>query len=253
MDDCHPVNTPMMTGCKLSKSNDSPGVSQSEYRSIIGSLLYLTTSRPYLMQDVYMVSRFQYAPKQSHLNVVKRIFKYIQGTIGYGLWYPKNNDFTLMAFTDVDWASCLDEKKSTSGGAFFLDDYLVAWHSKKQDSVSLSTTEAEYIATTSCCTQLLWMAQTLSDMGINVAKPIPILCDNTSAINLSKNLVMHSCTKHIAIKFHFLREKVLANEVFVQYVPTQAYVAYIFTKPLSKEVFEQLRSRLGVVSQSLLV
>ncbi|XP_057843343.2 secreted RxLR effector protein 161-like [Cryptomeria japonica] len=236
MDDCHPASTPMMIGCKLSKTDDSPDVNQSEYRSMIGSLLYLTASRPDLMQSVCMVSRFQSAPKQSHLIVVKRIFKYIQGTLDFGLRYPRNTNFTLMAFTDADWAGCLDDRGSTSGAVFYLGDRLIAWHSKKQDSVSLSTAEAEYIAATSCYTQLLWMAQQLLDMGIKVPKPISIFYDNTSAINLSKNPVLHSRTKHIAIKFHFLQEKVLANEVQLLHVPTQAQVADIFTKALPKEL-----------------
>ena len=147
----------------------------------------------------------------------------------------------MIAYSDFDWAGCLDDRKSTSGAAFFLGDRLVAWHNKKQVYVSLSTAEAEYIATTSCCTQVLWMSQTLSDMGIDVSKPISILCDNTSAINISKNPIMHSRTKHIAINFHFLQEKVLANEVCIHFVRSQDQVADIFTKPLAKELFERLR------------
>ncbi|XP_059070444.1 uncharacterized mitochondrial protein AtMg00810-like [Cryptomeria japonica] len=181
MADCKPVSTPMEIGCKLTKSDDSPAVNQSEYRSMIGSLLYLTTSRPDLMFAVCLVSRFQSAPKQSHLNAVKRIFRYVQGTLDYGLWYPRNNDFTLVGFTDSDWAGCLDDRKSTSGAAFFLGDCLVAWHSKKQDCVTLSTAESEYIAAT-----------------------------------------------------------VLANEFQLVFVPSQAQVADIFTKALSKDTFERL-------------
>ncbi|XP_059068895.1 secreted RxLR effector protein 161-like [Cryptomeria japonica] len=253
MTDCKPVSTPMETGCKLTKSDDSPEVNQSEYRSMVGSLLYLTASRPDLMHAVCLVSRFQSAPKQSHLIAIKRIFKYIQGTLDFGLWYSRNNDFTLVGFTDADWAGCIDDRKSTSGAAFFLGDRLVAWHSKKQECVTLSTAESEYIAATTCCTQLIWMSHQLADMGITVDKPISIFCDNTSAISLSKNPVMHSRTKHVAIKLLFLREQVLANEFQVLYVPSQAQVADIFTKALSKEVFERLRDRLGVFSQSALV
>lgn len=204
MADCKPVSTPMETGCKLTKSDDSLEVNQSEYRSMIGSLLYLTASRSDLMFAVCLVSSFQSAPKQSHLNAVKQIFRYIQGRQDYGLWYPRNNDFTLVGFTNSDWASCLDDRKSTNGAAFFLSDCLVAWHSKRQDCVTLSTAESEYIATTACCTQLIWISHQVIDMGISIAKPISIYCDNTSAINLSKNPVMHSRTKHVAIKFHFL-------------------------------------------------
>ncbi|XP_057818174.2 uncharacterized mitochondrial protein AtMg00810-like [Cryptomeria japonica] len=155
MTDCKFVSTPMETSCKLTKSDDSPKINQSKYRSMIGSLLYLTTSRPDLMHAVCLVSLFQSAPKQSHLNVVKRIFKYIKGTLDYGLWYPQNNDFNLVGFTDADWVGCMDDRKIMSGVAFFLEDCLVAWHNKKQECVTLSTAKSEYIAETACCTQLI--------------------------------------------------------------------------------------------------
>jgi hypothetical protein len=142
MEDSSTVSTPMVVGCKLSKDDISLDVDQRTYRSMIGSLLYITTSRPDIMQVVGMVGRFQYAPKQSHLVAVKRIFKYLKGTMTYGLWYPRNQNFQLTAYSDADWANCVDERKSTSGGAFFLGDSLFAWISKNQGSISLSTTES---------------------------------------------------------------------------------------------------------------
>jgi hypothetical protein len=111
--------------------------------------------------------------------------------MNYGLWYPKNQNFKLSVYSYVDWANCMDEKKSTSGGVFFLGDSLVAWLSKKQGSISLSTTEAEYIVVATCCTQVLWMIQTLADLEVKYAQPIPIHYDNTSAISVSKNHVFH--------------------------------------------------------------
>jgi hypothetical protein len=154
MEDSKPMGTPMVTGCKLRKDDDSPDVDQSSYRSMIGSLLYITTSRPDIMHVVGMVGRYQAAPKQSHLQDVKRIFRYLKETMTYGLWYPRNQNLQLTAYSDADWANCVDESKSTSGGAFFLGDSLVAWLSKKKGSISLSTTEAEYIASVTCCTHL---------------------------------------------------------------------------------------------------
>jgi hypothetical protein len=124
---------------------------------MIGNLLYITTSRPNIMHDVGMVGRYQSAPKQIHLLAIKRIFRYLKETMNYGLWYPKSHNFQLSVYSDDDWVNCIDERKSTSGGAFFLGDSLVAWLSKKQGSIYLSTTEAEYIAATTCCTQVLWM------------------------------------------------------------------------------------------------
>jgi hypothetical protein len=142
MEDFKPVGTPMVNGCKLSKDDDSPDVDQSSYRSMIGSLLYMTASHPYIMHAAGMVGRYQAAPKQIHLQAVKRIFMYLKGTMTYGLWYPRNQNFQLTTYLDAYWANCVDERKSTSGGAFFLGDSLVAWLSKKQVSISLSTIEA---------------------------------------------------------------------------------------------------------------
>jgi hypothetical protein len=132
-----PMSTPMVVGRKLSKDDISPNVDQRTYQSMIGSLLYITTSHPDIMQVVGMVGRYQSAPKKSHLEYVKRIFKYLKGMMTYGLWYPRNQNFQLTAYSDVDWENCLDERKITSGGAFFLGDSLVAWISKKNGSISL--------------------------------------------------------------------------------------------------------------------
>jgi hypothetical protein len=131
-----------------------------------------------------------------------------------------------------------------------LGNYLVAWLSKKQGSISLSTTEAEYIPVATCCTQVLWMIQTLEDLEVKYTAPIPIHCDNTSAISVSKNPVLQSKTKHIPIKYHFLREQVTNQIVRVPYIPTSEQIANIFTKPLAKTPFEYLRQKLAVISFS---
>jgi hypothetical protein len=206
MEDSKPMGTPMVTGCKLNKDDDSPDVDQSSYRSMIGNLLYITASRPDIMHVVGMVGRYQSSPKQSHLQAFKRIFRYLKEIMNYGLWYPRNQNFQLTAYSGADWANCVDERKNTNGGAFFLGNSLVAWLSKNQGSISLSTTEVEYIVVATCCTQVLWMIQTLADLEVKYPAPIPIHYDNTSAINVSKNPILHSKTKHIPIKYHFLRE-----------------------------------------------
>eukprot|EP00253_Pinus_taeda_P029001 PITA_29001 len=193
MEDSKPVSTPMVTGCGLSANDESTTMHQPTYRSMIGSLLYLT---------------------------------------------------------DADWARSVDDRKSNSNGAFFMGSRLVTWFSKKQSSIPLSTTEAEYVATASCCTQLVWMMQTLQDFQITCTPPISIICDNTSAISISKNPVMHSKIKHIPIKYHFLREQVLEQKVKLEYVPSKEQVADIFTKPLPRETVEYLRQKLGVFDAS---
>jgi len=167
--------------------------------------------------------------------------------MNYGLWYPKNQNIQLSIYLDTDWANCVDESKRTSGAAFFLGYSLVAWLSKNQGSISLWTTKEEYITAATYCTQVLWMIQTLVDLEVKYVAPIPIHCDNTSAISVSKNPVFHSKTKHIPIKYHFLREQVTNQIVQVHYIPTTEQIADIFTKPLAKTPFEYLRQKLGVI------
>jgi hypothetical protein len=202
------------------------------------------------MHVVGMVGRYQPSPKQIHLLAVKRIFRYLKGTMDYGLWYPRNKKFQLSVYSDDDWANCVDERKITSGGAFFLGDSLVSWLSKKKGFISLSTTEFEYIAAATCCTQVLWMIQTLADLEVKYTTPIPIHCDNTSAISVSKNHVFHSKSKHIPIKYHFLREHVTNTIVSLHYIPSKDQIVDIFTKPLTKYQFEYLRHKLGVTPLS---
>jgi hypothetical protein len=246
-----PMGTPMVTGCKLSLEDDSPKVDQMMYRSMVGSFLYSTTTRPNIMQVVGLVGRFRYAPKEPHLKEVKRIFRYLQGTLELGLLYPKDKDFNLTAYTDADWAGSIDDRKSTSGGEFFLVKCLVGWSSKKQTSTSLSIVEAEYIVVASYCTQVLWMKQTLEDLQIRYNNPIIINHDNTSAISISKNPFMHSKTKHIPIKYHFLRDQVTQKIVKIVYLDTKEQIANIFTKPLPRSTFENHRHKLGVIQKPI--
>jgi hypothetical protein len=142
MEDSKPMGTPMVIGCKLSLEYDSPKVDQMMYRYIVGSFLYSTATRPEIMQVVGLVGIFQYAPKETHLKSLKIIFRYLQVTLELGLWYPKDKDFNLTAYIDANWEGSIDDRKSTSGGAFFLGKILVAWSRKKQTSTSLSTADA---------------------------------------------------------------------------------------------------------------
>jgi hypothetical protein len=157
------------------------------------------------MLSVCMCSRFQADPKEVHLRTMKRILRYLVHTPKFGLWYPKGSTFDLIGYSDADCAGCKIDRKSTSGTCQFLGRSLVSWASKKQNSVALSTAEAEYIVACHCCAQLLWMRQTLRDYGYKFSK-VPLLCDNESAIHMADNPVEHSHTKHIAIRYHFLRD-----------------------------------------------
>ena len=212
---------------------------------MIGSLLYLTASRPDILFSVCLCARFQSNPKESHLVAVKRIFRYLLDTPTLGLWYPKESTFDLIGYSDADFAGCKVDRKSTSGTCQFLENMLVSWFSKKQNSVALSTAEAEYIAAGSGCAQILWIKQQLEDFGLNLDH-IPIKCDNTSAINLTKNPIQHSRSKHIEIRHHFIRDHVQKGDIELDFVSTENQLADIFTKPLNEDRFCIIRRELGM-------
>ncbi|GAA0154676.1 transmembrane signal receptor [Lithospermum erythrorhizon] len=237
--------TPLATHVKINKDEAGASVDVSKYRSMIGSLLYLTASRPDISHSVGICARFQADPKESHLNLVKRIIKYVHGTLDYGLLYSFDTNKALVGYSDADWAGNSEDRKSTSGGCFFLGNNLVSWFSRKQNSVSLSTAEAEYIAAGSACTQLIWMKQMLEEYGVNPGV-MTLYCDNKSAICISKNPVQHSRTKHIDIRHHFIRELVEDKQVVLEHVPTERQLADIFTKGLDVNQFEKLRFALGL-------
>ncbi|GKA59020.1 retrovirus-related pol polyprotein from transposon TNT 1-94 [Tanacetum coccineum] len=190
------IGTPMATKPKLDADLSGEPVDQTDYRSKIGSLMYLTSSRPDIVQAVCYCARYQARPTEKHLKEVKRIFRYLRGTINMGLWYPKGSGFELIAFSDADHAGCIDTRKSTSRGIQFLGDKLVSWMSKKQDCTAMSSAEAEYVALSASCAQVMWMRTQLKDYGFNYNK-IPLYCDSQSAIAISCNPVQHSRTKHI--------------------------------------------------------
>ncbi|KAK7275147.1 hypothetical protein RIF29_16256 [Crotalaria pallida] len=166
-----------------------------------------------------------------------------------GLWYPNNANLSLIGYSDSDFAGCKLDRKSTSGTCHLLGSSLVSWFSKKQACVALSTAEAEYIAAGSCCAQILWMKQQLSDFGLKLDH-IPIKCDNTSAINLTKNPVYHSRTKHIEIRHHFLRDHVQKGDCTIDFVSTENQLADVFTKPLPRDTFYHIRRELGILDES---
>ncbi|KAK0575189.1 hypothetical protein LWI29_035282 [Acer saccharum] len=245
LDNAKHCDTPLSTTLKLSKDATGKSVEQTLYRSMIGSLLYLTASRPDISFSVGVCARYQADPKESHLSSVKRIIRYVNGTSNYGIWYSFDTNASLIGFSDADWAGNCNNRKSTSGGCFFLCNKLVSWFCKKQNSISLSTTEAEYIAAGSGCTQLLWMKQMLVDYRFNQGT-LTLFCDNMSAINISKNPVQHSRTKHIDIRHHFIRELVENKCIVLEYVGTNDQLADLFTKPFDTTRFKTLSRSIGI-------
>ncbi|GJX28600.1 retrovirus-related pol polyprotein from transposon TNT 1-94 [Tanacetum coccineum] len=177
MENCDTVPTPMVEQAKLKLDLVGKPVDHTDYRSMIGSLMYLTSSRPDIMFATCMCARYQANPNEHHVSAVKRIFRYLKGTINLGLWYPKDSGFDLTAYSDADHAGCHLDRKSTSGSVQFLGDKLVCWSSKKQNCVSISTAESEYVVVSGCCAQVLWMRTQLTDYGFFYDK-VPIYCDS---------------------------------------------------------------------------
>ncbi|XP_052624770.1 uncharacterized mitochondrial protein AtMg00810-like [Lactuca sativa] len=192
------VKVPMAFGTKLTPSLEKPVVDMTLYRKMIGSLTYLTTIRPDVMFSVRYYARFQANPCEPHMVDVKNILRYLKRTSSLGLWYPAKSGFFIQVFSDADLGGCGLDRKITTGGCQFLDGKLLGWQSKKQTYVSLSTAEADYIAATSCISQVIWIQSQLRDYGLNMKK-IPIYCDSESAIRIYHNPVQHSKTKHIAL------------------------------------------------------
>ncbi|GKA85606.1 putative reverse transcriptase domain-containing protein [Tanacetum coccineum] len=223
------ASTPMETNKALTKDEDGEDVDVYLYRSMIGSLMYLTSSRPDIMFSVCACSRFQVQPKVSHLNAVKRIFRYLKGRPKLGLWYPKDSPFILEAFSDSDYAGASLDRKSTTGGCQFLGSRLISWQCKKQTVVANSTTEAEYIAASHCCGQVLWIQNQMLDYGYNFMQT-KIHVDNESAICVVKNPVYHSKTKHIEIRHHFIRDSYEKRLIEMVKIHTDNNVANFLTK-----------------------
>ena len=178
---CFAMKTPMAPPLTLDRHSNGKSINMTLYRGMIGSLLYLTASRPDIMYSTCLYARYQSDPKESHLTAVKRIFRYLKGTPNLGLWYPRDSGFELIGYSDSDFAGCKLDRKSTTGGCQLLGGKVVSWTSKKQNSVSTSTAEAEHVAAGSCRAQVLWMRNQLLDYDLQLSK-IPIYCDNTSAI-----------------------------------------------------------------------
>lgn len=246
MSNSNATKTPMVPGCKLTKDEAGTRVDSTQYKQMIGSLMYLTVSRPDLMYVMSLVSRYMETPTEIHMMAVKRILRYLKGTSEHGIYYKRGEDMEgIVAYSDSDYAGDLDDRKSTSGYVFMMGSGAVAWCSKKQAVVTLSTTEAEFISAAVCACQVIWMLRVLNHLGWEQSS-CKIYCDNSSTIKLSKNPVMHGRSKHIAIRYHFLRDLSKDGVVELNYCNTQKQTADIMTKPLRLDNFIKMREQLGV-------
>ncbi|CAH9097660.1 unnamed protein product [Cuscuta europaea] len=251
MDDCNPINTPVDCGVKLSKFGDEEKVEPTIFKSLVGSLRYLTCTRPDILYGVGFISRYMEDPRTSHWKAAKRIFRYIKGTLNFGLFYNSCKDFKLVGYSDSDWAGDVDDHKSTTGFVFLLDNTAFTWSSKKQPIVTLSTCEAEYVAGYSCVCHAIWLRNLFKEIGMPQKEATEIYVDNKSAIALGKNPVFHDRSKHIDTRYHYIRECIERKEVEVKYARSHDQIADIFTKPLKHEDFRRLRTMIGVTKTSL--
>ncbi|CAL2238017.1 unnamed protein product [Prunus armeniaca] len=246
--DCKIVATPLAMNEKLSKNDGSEAADEGEYRQIVGSLLYLTATRPDIMFAASLLARFMHNPTKKHMGTAKRVLRYIQGTIDFGIVFEKGKETTLIGYCDSDWAGSEDDMRSTSGYVFTMGSGVFSWASIKQNTVALSTAEAEYISAAEATSQAKWLRFVLEDFGEEQIEGTQIMCDNTSAIAMAKNPVFHQKSRHINRKFHFIREAIQAKEIELVYCRTEEQIADILTKALPKDRFAYLRELLGVKS-----
>lgn len=234
MRDCHSVTTPIDTNAKLPSSTGPPVPDPSLYRSLAGALQYATLTRPDIAYAVQQVCLHMHDPREPHFSLIKRILRYLNGTLDHGLPLHRTSTHSLTAYSDADWAGCPDTRRSTSGFCMYLGDNLVSWSARRQTTVSRSSAE-------SC-----WVRQLLQELHRPISTATIVYCDNVSAVYLSANPVHHRRMKHIELDIHSVREKVALGAVRVLHVPSALQFADIFTKGLPTALFRDFRSSLQV-------
>ena len=249
MQDCKPVSTPMEANkCFTKLAEGDEAVDTRLYQSAIGSLNYAAiATRPDLSTAIGKLSQFMTSPSSDHWAGVKRVLRYIKGTLDHGLKFTYSDSFSLHGYTDADWAGCTDSRKSTSGSVFQLGNSTVSWSSKKQSIVALSSTEAEYVALCSASQEVVWLRNLLKDIGFPQLNATLVYEDNQGAMCLAKNPKAHSRTKHIDIKYHYTRELVAKKILTIKYIPTGEMIADTLTKGLPKPKFQKFRSAMGIL------
>jgi hypothetical protein len=221
------------------------------YRRIVGNLIYMTITRLDLSYVVGVVSQFMQTPRKPHLDAVKRILRYIKHTLHCGIFYETKSQLQVHGYTEANWAGNVSNRRSTNGFLFYFGSDVISWSSKKQPTVALSNTEAEYRGATIVACEVVWLQKLLTDLGLLVNAPVVIYCDNISSILLANNSVYHVRTKHIEVHYHFIREKVLTKEIDLILVSTKDQVANIFTKVLGTDKLKKFQKMLGALEVDL--
>jgi hypothetical protein len=251
MHEANSISTPMSSSSKLSKTGSSPFSDPTFFRSVVGALQYATITRPELSYSVNKVCQFMANPLDAHWQAVKRILRYLKGTLHLGLQLSPaatGQVLSLYGFCDADWAADPDDRRSVSGSALYFGPNLISWWSRKQTVVARSSAEAEYRSLALTAAEILWVQTLLHELHVPLAAST-IYCDNQSTVAMAHNPVLHARTKHMEIDLFFVREKVLAKQLSVVHIPGQDQIADILTKPLSVDKFLAFRSKLKVASK----
>uniref|UniRef100_A0A2N9FZ66 Reverse transcriptase Ty1/copia-type domain-containing protein n=1 Tax=Fagus sylvatica TaxID=28930 RepID=A0A2N9FZ66_FAGSY len=242
---CSPCKTPCVPHVRLSGHCGQPIADVHAYRSLVGALHYLTFTRPGISFAVHQVCQFMNAPSDIHFTAAKHVLRYLKGTLDHGLFYTPG-PISLSAFSDADWAGDPNDRRSISGLLVYLGHNPITWSTKKQLTVSRSSTEAEYRALASASAEVCWLRTLVKDLGLYLYALLVLWCDNVSALAIASNPVFHARTKHIEVDFHFIRERVLRKDLQVKFVSTVDQLVDIFTKGLSSHRFQELQSKLLV-------
>ncbi|KAK9911087.1 hypothetical protein M0R45_035010 [Rubus argutus] len=242
--DCKPATSPLDSKFHLDVSSD-PLLEVSSYQRLVGKLIYLTITRPDITYAVSIVSQFMHSPTMAHLHIVKRILRYLKGSVGRGILMKNNGNTEIMGYTDADWAGNTLDRKSTTGFCTFVGGNLVTWRSKKQTVVARSSAEAEYRAMASTSCELIWLKGLLSNLGFPSNQPMSLFCDNQAAMHIASNPVFHERTKHIEVDCHYVRAQVQSKVIDTHYTRSHDQLADIFTKYLPTAQFHRILGKLG--------
>ncbi|KAL0346303.1 UNVERIFIED_CONTAM: Retrovirus-related Pol polyprotein from transposon RE1 [Sesamum radiatum] len=219
------TTTPLPTGIKFTSEAGNPLTHPEMYRRLIGRILYLGFTRPDICHAAQQLSQFMQSPCKQHLDAAIHLLRYLNGTFSNGLFFPSETSQKLLAYSDADWASCVDTRRSITGFCIFLGSSLISWKTKKQHTVSRSTAEAEYRSMASTTCELVWVYNLLQDLQIQVPAPIPFLCDNQAALHIVANPVFHEHTKHLEIDCHLVRDKYKEGFLAPRHVAIQCSIS----------------------------
>ncbi|XP_052735485.1 secreted RxLR effector protein 161-like [Vigna angularis] len=241
----------MESGTKLSKNGEGDHVDANKYRSLIESLRYLTNTRPNLMLNIGVTSHFMEESRYSHWKELKRILRYVKGTMSIRLWYTKSDNYRLSKYLDNDWCGDVNDRNSTVCYVFIVGDTTFTWLSRKQPIVALPTCEAEYVATSWSVLHAIWLRNILKNFEIMQEENVLIRLDNRLTIDLAKNPINHERSKHVDVRFHFIQKKMKKGSVKLEHVKSKKQISDIFTKALPTTSFQKLRKLIGMKEEKI--